>query len=111
MRSLFLLLVLVLSGCTTLDERVSQEPSNNFITNKSAEEYKNCLLQSWAMLNQVTEVRKPNGYRILNGHMGFAGAVADIMEDAGQTRVVTYIPSSSWAVIPRKMKQSAENCK
>lgn len=100
------------AGCYSINEIEKTEPTNNFIANKTLEEYSNCIRMEWGMqVSGIQEMNIPDGKRFFKADMGNVGFLINIKQlDSSRVKVESYIPGSSWAVIPKRLKESAEKC-
>ncbi|MDD7545570.1 hypothetical protein [Actinobacillus porcinus] len=103
----------VMVGCYSIDEIEKTTPSNNFITNKTLEEFSNCIRMEWGMqVSGIQEMNIPNGKRFFKADMGYVGFLINIKQkDERHIQVESFIPSSDWAVIPKRLKEATERCR
>lgn len=103
----------MIAGCYSIDEIEKTEPANNFITNKTLEEYSNCIRMQWGLqVSGIQEMNIPNGKRFFKADMGSVGFLINITQlETSRVKVESYIPSSSWAIVPKRLKESAEQCR
>ncbi|MBJ9721618.1 hypothetical protein I5515_07340 [Acinetobacter calcoaceticus] len=98
------------NGCQSIEQQTENKADVVLTTQKSTAEYKNCVLENTSVLLPLTATETKNGFRLAKGEMGYAGVTIYIANENGITMVKGYIPSSSWAVIPKKMKQALNDC-
>ncbi|WGM23015.1 hypothetical protein [Acinetobacter pittii] len=99
-----------ISECQSIEQQTENKPDVVLTTQKSTAEYKNCVLEKTSVLLPLTTTETKNGFRLAKGEMGYAGVTIYISNENGATKVKGHIPSSSWAVIPKKMKQALNDC-
>lgn len=113
MKKIILLALLVgLVGCSTIAEQKDTSPTVSLETQKSKDDYANCVLDQTATLIPLTKTKTDSGLRLAKGEMGYAGYTIyiDDSNKKGITVIKAYIPSSGWAILPKKMLAAVNGC-
>ena len=104
--------LLFLSACATLDEAEKEAPHADFSTKKSVEEYSSCIALELGLHHDYAEANLPDGgKRFYRGGMGYIGFYIDIMPENDGSHVKAWIPSSSWALIPKRTLNLVNKCR
>ncbi len=112
MRYLLLLSFLFLTACTSLPDAEKETPHADFITNKSVEDYSNCVALELGLHHEYAEANLPGGgKRFYKGAMGSVGFFIDVMPDENGSHVKAWIPSSGWALIPKRTLALVNKCR
>lgn len=104
------LFFIFLNGCQNIEQQKENKPDVVLTTKKSTAEYKNCVLEKTSVLLPLTTTETKNGFRLAKGEMGYAGVTIYIENENSITKIKGYIPSSSWAILPKKMKLALNDC-
>ncbi len=98
-----------LNGCQNIEQQKENKPDVVLTTKKSTAEYKNCVLKKTSVLLLLQRLRQKMVSDLLKGN-GYAGVTIYIENENSITKVKGYIPSSSWAILPKKMKLALNDC-
>lgn len=113
MKKIIILALLIgLVGCTTISEQKNSSPTATLETKKSKDDYANCVLDQTATLIPLIKTKTNSGLRLAKGEMGYAGYTIyiDDSDKKDITLIKAYIPSSGWAILPKKMLAAVKGC-
>lgn len=101
-----------LVGCTTIPEQKDSSPTVTLETKKPKDDYANCVLDQTATIIPLTKTQTNSGLRLAKGEMGYAGYTIyiDDSKEKDITLINAYIPSSGWAILPKKMLAAVKSC-
>lgn len=105
-------LLSIITGCATIDEQHSKKPDAIIESQKGIDEFTNCVLNKTALILPLTKTKTLEGYRLAKGELGYAGVTIYINENKAinKLNIVAYIPSSSWAIAPKKILNAVKSC-
>lgn len=104
---------IILTACgSTLVEAEKEAPHAEFISNKSAEEYSNCIAMQLGLHHDYAEATLDSGgKRFYRGSLGSIGFYIDVNPVNEKSHVKAWIPSSGWALIPKRTLKLVNDCK
>ena len=105
-------MTLMVSGCLTVEKQVNKGPTKQFLTEKSVDDYAQCLNTHWGEMIRLKQKNINNGIRLVYSPLGdgMKGIFADITHGAQKTQVEVYI-LNMWTASSKKLMKVAENCK
>lgn len=106
-------IAMILAACgSTLAEAEKEEPHADFMSMKNIDEYSNCVAMELGLHHDYTEARLPDeGKRYYRGGWGAMGFYIDMIPVENKTHVKAWIPSSGWALIPKRTLKLVNDCK
>lgn len=106
-------IAMILAACgSTLAEAEKEEPHAEFVSNKNIEEYSNCVARELGLHHDYTEAGLPGGgKRFYRGGWGAVGFYIDMIPIGTETHVRAWIPSSGWALIPKRTLVLVNSCR